>query len=55
MLSHQQLTGVDAHGVFWAKIAEPYPTQLCKLVSLAFVNFEVSEKASGMWSLVWAG
>ena len=51
---HQQLSGVNDAGVFWTKIAEPYPTKLCYLVATAFVNFEVSETANRMWKLISA-
>ena len=53
-LPHQQLSGVNDAGVFWTKIAEPYPTKLCYLVASAIVNFEVSETAKGIWKLISA-
>ena len=33
-LPHVKLEGRNAHGVFWTKIAEPYPEKLCKELSL---------------------
>ena len=32
-LPHQQLSGKDEDGVFWTKVAEPYPAKLCQLVA----------------------
>ena len=52
---HQQLTVVSDAGVFWTKIAEPYPTKLCKSIATAFMNFDVSETANGIWKLISAG
>ena len=54
-LCHQQLSGKNKNGVFWTKVAEPYPPLLCKAVAQRFVSTEVRVKANNLWKLVGLG
>jgi hypothetical protein len=43
---HLPLSGQRADGVWWTKVAEPYPPRLCRNVALAFDNALVARRAS---------
>ena len=49
---HFILTGVDEHGQFWTKRAEPYPTRFCSFIARLFANYFAKRAADRFGSYV---
>ena len=49
---HIQLVGRSPNGVFWTKIAEPYPPKMCDSLVSSFVNSDLARKASRFSALL---
>lgn len=42
---HQPLAGTNDAGIWWTRIAEPYPPLLCHKIAHSFYNFAAQQRA----------